>query len=91
MYLFGGESGLGVSSELWKFNSSTYSWTLFGGIYPNLEGAIVNGTTVWPAGRAEGALWSSGSTLWLTGGYGNNRGTIVSIFQPYLTYVRGAI
>ena len=58
---------------MWVFEkiNGSYSWTLLGGVTGvyNLEKQNENKTN-WPFGRYLGALWSSGSTLWLTGGVG---------------------
>jgi hypothetical protein len=72
LWLFGGEAGFGVYSDLWKYSAGEWTW-MSGRQFPNEPGFYgiqgIGTPSTYPAGRSGGASWIDASgDLWLYGG-----------------------
>lgn len=68
LYVFGGQSAVGVQSDLWKYENGYWAVT-YGGI--ENQSSDYSAPGLHPGSRREGVIWKDkGDTLWLFGGYG---------------------
>jgi N-acetylneuraminic acid mutarotase len=75
VYLFGGNSNLGLLNDTWKYNLSTKEWSPLNiNINQNQVGNYgtlgVPATTNTPGGRSNAASWIFNKKIYLMGGYG---------------------
>lgn len=68
LYVIGGQTASGVSNELWRFDTTTNSWTALaqmpGSGYANTTAALVNGKIYVPGGD-NGSLTAFDGTHWV--------------------------
>ncbi|MFY7910223.1 MAG: Kelch repeat-containing protein [Emticicia sp.] len=91
MWMYGGavdtQSGSLSYNDLWKFNTTTYTWTFISGnknqpyckncpngVYPTTPG--ISGTQYFPRARSDYGYWQDNSgNVWIYGGYAESHGS----------------